>query len=117
MTVATTEDTAKLTVYLNGKEIAYTAGDELTADGEYRAVAVDLANNSVEVSFTIDKTAPVLTLAGVENGGKTNGNVSITIAEENAMVVVYLNDTENEYTLGDELNEEGLYRGTYHHGG
>lgn len=108
VTIATTEDTVTLTVYLNGEEIVYTVGDELTAEGEYRAVATDLAGNSVEVTFTIDKTAPVLTLTGVENGGKTNGNVTI-FAVEYATVVVYLNDAEIEYTLGDELAEEGVY--------
>ena len=108
VTIATTEETATLTVYLNGEEIAYTAGDELTAEGEYRVEATDLANNSVEVTFTIDKTAPVLTLTGVENGGVTNGNVAIS-AVDYATVVVYLNDGEIEYTLGDELAEEGAY--------
>ncbi len=108
VTLATTEETATLTVYLNGEEIAYTAGDELTAEGEYRVVATDLANNSVEVTFSIDKTAPVLTLTGVENVGVTNGNVAIS-AVDYATVVVYLNDAEIEYTLGDELAEEGAY--------
>ena len=108
VTIATTEETATLTVYLNGEEIAYTAGDKLTAEGEYRAVATDLANNSVEVTFSIDKTAPVLTLTGLENGGVTNGNVAIS-AVDYATVVVYLNDAEIEYTLGDELAEEGAY--------
>ena len=108
VTLATTEETATLTVYLNGEEIAYTAGDELTAEGEYRAVATDLVGNSVEVTFRIDKTAPVLTLTGVEVGGVTNGNVAIS-AVDYATVVVYLNDAEIEYTLGGELTEEGSY--------
>ena len=108
VTIATTEETATLTVYWNGEEIAYTAGEELTAEGEYRVVATDLANNSVEVSFSIDKTAPVLSLTGVENGGVTNGNVVI-FAVDYATVVVYLNDAEIEYTLGGELTEEGSY--------
>ena len=108
VTLATTEETATLTVYLNGEEIAYTAGEELTAEGEYRVVATDLANNSVEVTYTIDKKAPVLTLTGVEDGGVTNGNVAIS-AVDYATVVVYLNDAEIEYTLGGELTEEGSY--------
>ena len=108
VTIATTEETATLTLYLNGEEIVYTVGDELTAEGEYRAVATDLAGNSVEATFSIDKTAPVLTLTGVENGGKTNGNVTI-FAVDYATVVVYLNDEEIEYVLGEELFEEGPY--------
>ncbi|MBO5480621.1 MAG: hypothetical protein J6A63_05505 [Clostridia bacterium] len=106
--ITLTEETVSLTVYFNGEEIAYTAGDELTAEGEYRATATDLAGNSVEVTFTIDKTAPVLTLTGVEDGGVTNGNVAIS-AVDYTTVVVYLNDTEIEYTFGDELTEEGSY--------
>lgn len=108
VSITTTDDNVQVTLYLNGEEIEYTLGGVLTAEGEYRAVAIDLANNSVEVTFSIDKTAPVLTLTGVEVGGVTNGNVTIS-AVDYATVVVYLNDGEIEYTLGDELAEEGAY--------
>ena len=105
--ITTTEDTATLAVYLNGEEIVYSAGDELTAEGDYRAVATDLAGNSVEAMFSIDKTAPVLTLVGVENDGATNGSVSVQINDGD--LIVYLNDAEIEYVPGEELTAEGSY--------
>ncbi|MBQ7830621.1 MAG: hypothetical protein IJ393_00945 [Clostridia bacterium] len=107
VSITTTDDNVQVTVYLNGEEIEYTLGDVLTAEGEYRAVAVDLANNGMEVSFAIDKTAPEIALDGVENGGATNGNVSIQA--DDGTVTVYLNDEVIEYTLGDELTAEGSY--------
>lgn len=105
--ITTTEDTATLTVYLNGEEIVYSAGAELTAEGDYCAVATDLAGNSVEAMFSIDKTAPVLTLVGVENDGATNGSVSLQINDGD--LIVYLNDAEIEYVPGEELTAEGSY--------
>ena len=107
VSITTTDDGVQVTLYLNDEEIEYTLGGVLTAEGEYRAVAVDLANNSMEVSFAIDKTAPVITLTGVENDGATNGNVSIQV--DDGTVIVYLNDGAIEYVFGNELTAEGVY--------
>ena len=107
VSITTTDDNVQVTLYLNGEEIEYTLGDVLTAEGEYRAVAVDLADNTMEVFFVIDKTAPVITLTGVENGGAANGNVSIQV--DDGTVIVYLNDGAIEYVLGNELTAEGVY--------
>ncbi len=107
VSITTTDDNVQVTLYLNGEEIEYTLGDVLTAEGEYRTVAVDLADNTMEVFFVIDKTAPVITLTGVENGGTTNGNISIQV--DDGTVIVYLNDGAIEYVLGNELAVEGSY--------
>ena len=107
VSITTTDANVQITVYLNGEEIEYVIGDVLTAEGEYRAVAVDSVDNSMEVSFTIDKTAPEIILNGVDNSGATNGNVSIQVSD--GSLIVYLNDEVIEYRLDDELTAEGLY--------
>ena len=107
VSITTTDANVQITVYLNGEEIEYVIGDVLTAEGEYRAVAVDPVDNSMEVSFTIDKTAPEIILNGVDNSGATNGNVSIQVSD--GSLIVYLNDEVIEYRLDDELTAEGLY--------
>ena len=107
VSITTTDANVQITVYLNGEEIEYVIGDVLTAEGEYRVVAVDHVDNSMEVSFTIDKTAPEIILNGVDNSGATNGNVSIQVID--GSLIVYLNDEVIEYRLDDELTAEGLY--------
>ena len=42
-------------VYLNGEEIEYTIGDELTEVGEYRVELTDAVGNDSEFDFTIQK--------------------------------------------------------------
>lgn len=44
---------AKLTVYLNGTEISYRLGENLTALGTYLVVVTDLAGNTAEYNFEI----------------------------------------------------------------
>ena len=96
-------------VYLNGEEIEYTLGTELTEEGSYKAVATDLVENSAEVSFTIDKTAPMIVLNGVKNGGKVKGEVSLSDLSETAEIVVKKNGKLVEYTLGETLKGAGRY--------
>lgn len=55
---------------------AYSTGTNLKADGNYIITITDKAGNSNTYRFTIDKTAPVLTLSGVASGGFTNSIVS-----------------------------------------
>ena len=97
------------TVYLNGEKTAYVIDDKLTGEGEYKVVAVDLAGNTAEVSFTIDKTAPTVILNGVENGGSVKGIVTITDLSETATVKVVKDGEELSYNLGEELNGAGMY--------
>ena len=55
-------------------EIEYAGA--LTAEGNYLIVISDSAGNSTAYKFTIDKTAPTLSLLGTENGGFTREAVS-----------------------------------------
>ncbi|MBR4942996.1 MAG: hypothetical protein IKZ28_03110, partial [Clostridia bacterium] len=107
--VADVSETVFGTVYLNGEKTSYVIGDKLTEEGEYKVVAVDLAGNTAEVSFTIDKTAPMVILNGVENGGSVKGIVTITDLSETATVKVVKDGEELSYNLGEELNEAGMY--------
>lgn len=107
VSITTTDDNVQVTVYLNGEEIEHALGDVLTAEGEYHIVAVDLADNSMEILFVIDKTAPMISLTGVENGGATNGNISIQVND--GTLIVYFNDGAIEYAFGEELTAEGAY--------
>ena len=109
VSIAVSEEKATLTVFLNGEEIAYTAGEELTAEGEYLITAVDLAGNCAQASFTIDKTAPTLVLNGVKNGGKVKGGVSLSDLSETAKITVKKDGKIVEYTLGETLNGAGRY--------
>lgn len=82
-----------VTATLNGKEYK---GGEITADGKYELIvtAVDAAGNSsqTKIDFTIDKTAPVITIAGVENGKSYDWKVTpiITVDDKDAAVAITL---------------------------
>lgn len=55
---------------------SYTAGTELTEPGNYLIEISDTAGNKSQYKFTIDKTAPKLSLSGVVENGFTNGSVT-----------------------------------------
>lgn len=57
--------------------IAYSNDVDLTNAGNYLIIIADRAGNNTSYTFTIDKTAPTLTLSGVAVGGMTNNNVSL----------------------------------------
>lgn len=109
---------------------AYTRASDISAAGNYRIVIKDRAGNQSSYTFTIDKSAPVLSLSGVTNGGITKSNVSatwgidatsITSQRSNAndsLSVTYAVNTTNEnfpttanltYTSGTSLTQEGNY--------
>jgi len=97
--------------YKNGELMGeYASGIPITDEGEYRIVVSDLAGNAAEVSFFIDKTAPVATLGGVDNGGTTKGKVTLIEPDEEVNVKVYFNDEEIEYVKGDKFTYAGAYK-------
>ena len=97
--------------YKNGELVGeYASGTPITDDGDYRIVICDFAGNVTEVSFSIDKTAPVATLGGVDNGGTTKGKVTLTEPDEEVNVKVYFNDEEIEYVKGDKFTSAGAYK-------
>lgn len=97
-------------VSVNGEETRLNYGD-LTLDksGTYE-IAVTVDGKDYTFTVTVDATAPAATLTGVENGGSTKGNVTLSDLTEKATVEVYRDGEKVEYALGDELTEVGQYR-------
>ncbi|SHJ28413.1 lactocepin [Clostridium amylolyticum] len=99
---------AEVTAVLNGKEYD---GKEITEEGKYELVitAVDKAGNKAEavVKFSIDKTAPKITVTGAENGKAYNTSIAPIIkVDEEATITTTLNGKEYD---GKEITEEGNY--------
>ena len=104
----TTNEAATVTATLNGKTYN---GEEITADGKYELIvtAVDLAGNTSTstVKFAIDKTAAVITVAGVEEGKTYNHNVTPTYTtNEDAIATATLNGKTYN---GEEITADGNY--------
>ncbi|MFC0187194.1 Ig-like domain-containing protein [Fictibacillus aquaticus] len=73
VTINFNEGSAKI----NGE--TFTNGTVVKDEGDYSLEVTDLAGNITNVSFTIDKTAPVIT--GVENNKSYNQDVSVQFNE------------------------------------
>ena len=75
-------------------------------EGEFTIKATDIAGNITERTFTVDLTAPTSgKLDGVENGGKTNGNVSFTWGNDADHATL----NNQEYSKGSTISENGKY--------
>ena len=107
----------------------YTSGTSLTAEGNYLMTITDKAGNSTSYTFTIDKSAPTLSLKGVTDGGFTQsavkaeweteiGGVGAQLANaKDALTVKYSYSTtaafptaaKTDYSKGTSLTKEGNY--------
>ena len=100
---------AKISMTLNGK--AYD-GSAITAEGKYVLTvdAVDAAGNkakTVTLNFTIDKTSPVITISGVEDGKEYTDKVTPkVVTSEQAVVTMTLNGKAYD---GSAITAEGKY--------
>ncbi len=109
--VVTTEDlnSVAVTELLNDK--AYN-GEEITAEGNYtlKVTAIDKAGNITEVvkAFVIDRTAPSLSIEGVENNGLYNNTVNPKVIADDKDAVVTLTLNGNPYN-GEPIGAEGNY--------
>ena len=96
-----------VTATLNGK--AYN-GEAITAEGSYELIvsAVDAAGNSsqTKVKFTIDKTAPVITVTGVEDGKTYKTDVTPVFSANEGTVTATLNGKAYN---GEAITAEGSY--------
>ena len=108
---------------------SYSSGTSLTNAGNYLITISDKAGNSTSYKFTIDKSAPTLTLSGVSDGGFTKGNVSATwgtsvggataqlVNSSDALTVKYAMSTGSSfptsattsYSSGTSLTNAGNY--------
>lgn len=107
----------------------YTAGTELTEPGNYLLEITDKAGNKSQYKFTIDKTAPKLSLSGVSENGFTNGNVkaswstivngisgqlsnnndSLTVKYAYSTSATFPTSATTNYTADTALTEPGNY--------
>ena len=110
--VFTATDIQSLTATLNGQP--FTSGTAVTVEGDYtlRVVVTDAAGNtSTETrTFTIDKTAPAITLAGVADGAIVNTDVTPVFSATDphlSAVAATLNGAP--FPSGTAVSAEGSY--------
>nr|WP_106782733.1 cadherin repeat domain-containing protein [Lysinibacillus timonensis] len=96
VTITFDEGTATL------NEDEFTSGTTLEAEGTYTLEVTDAAGNITTITFTIDKTPPVV--IGVENGRSYNSSVTITFNDGTAT----LNDSP--FTSGTNVSDESIYK-------
>ncbi len=103
------------TLTQNGKAIAWPSNNKVTADGKYVVTAKDsMGYAAAAFTFTIDKTAPVITAkdssnAGVANKGVTNKDVTVTVTGQSGAVTATKNGSAFAYPTGGLFSAEGTY--------
>lgn len=93
-------------LFRDGKSLgAYVSGTVIAEDGSYKIVVTDLAQNTTEVEFTVDKTVDFS--INVNDKGLSN-SVTIT-ANEEVMLVLTRNGEVMEYKFGDAIDTPAAY--------
>lgn len=92
---------SEATATLDGK--AYTSGSNISAEGSHTIRLTDVAGNISTYSFTIDRTAPVGELSGVNENGYAVGDVTFKWTENNLTATL----NGEPYTKGTVIFEEG----------
>ena len=105
--------------YSDGKtilanSITFNEGVLYTVDGELVTLTDEFRTgiDAVIAQFTYEQPAPDGVLAGVENGGYTNTDVTFTWTDE-AIVTVKKDGEIVEYVSGQKLTENGAYEITF----
>lgn len=82
---------------------------KFSQEGTYTIVATDKVGNTTTITFTIDKTKPVI--AGVEDGKYYNTDVTPVVEEANFKNATLKLNGEHmkSYKVGDALTKEGTY--------
>ena len=81
--VITDNNLETVTIVKDGVEVSYTDKMSITEDGAYKITAVDKAGNESSLSFSIDKTAPVIE-ATVSSDAKFWENYAVTFKDAGA---------------------------------
>ena len=89
---------------MNG--IAYNKRTVIYDEGDYLIILIDDVGNRSTYTFTIDKTAPVGELSGVENGGITKNDVSLNWIESDAVATI----NGEAYIRNTIISNEGVYK-------
>lgn len=99
------EGTAKL------KGNAFISGTVVSTEGEYSLIVTDAAGNSTTVNFSIDKTAPTVTLTRSPDKDVSNTDYTVTVNYgSDAVIKKYrLDGVENTYTSPVNVSSEGLH--------
>lgn len=107
----TDKNIEKVTLTKDGKEIAYNVGDTLSEEGKYVLTATDKANNTEIVTFTIDTSAPQVTIEGEQREGIYYGTVTVRIDEKNIKTSICRRTNGGEWSIsdGDTLSTPGDY--------
>lgn len=107
----TDKNIEKVTLTKDGKEIAYNVGDTLSEEGKYVLTATDKANNTEIVTFTIDTSAPKVTIEGEQREGIYYGTVTVRIDEKNIKTSICRRTNGGEWSIsdGDKLSTPGDY--------
>lgn len=106
--VSVNPEEATLTATLNGKDYNF---DEISEEGVYELVITAVGANGVEstlvINFTIDKTAPIITVNGIEDGKIYNIDVipNVTV-EDGETISITLNGEEYDKAA---IVDEGKY--------
>ena len=101
-----TEQNLITELFKNDESIGvYNSGDVLSSDGQYKLVVSDLAGNTSNVEFTIDKTVDFA--INVNDNGLSNS--VIANANENVTVKLTKNGEEIEYILVSAITEPADY--------
>lgn len=107
VTPVVTANEGTLTMKLNGNDYN---GEVISAEGQYElvATAVDKAGNITQntVKFVIDKTNPVISVTGVEDGKYYNTDVTPGITSNEGTLTMKLNGKDYK---GEVISAEGKY--------
>lgn len=79
------EDVNLKSIILNGSEVDSSSLVNLSQEGIYNVVVIDSAFNQENITFTIDKTAPIATVSTSNNNQVTNKDVVVSIVANEAL--------------------------------
>ncbi len=101
-----TEKSLTAELFKDGVSVGeYVSGTAITDSADYKVVVTDLANNSTEVTFRIDKVVDYE--ININDKGLAN-SVTVT-ANEEVTVVLAKGEETLEYKLGDAVTVPGTY--------
>lgn len=109
--VLESEDIANVTATIDGA--TFGLGQPVSEAGEHELVVTltDEAGNEVQdsVTFTIDPTAPLITVNGVADGAYVNADVALDATATPDGTTVSLEVDGAPYTFGDPITAEGRH--------
>ena len=98
ISLAESEETiTSLEIYRNGTKLDGVSADKLSytfsKDGNYKVILKDNFGRTIEKEYYFHKSLPTGTLNGVDNGGKTNNDVSFDFDSSKYYLEVYKDGT------------------------